>query len=86
MPLVLEKPLIITLKRASRKDMKGSVRYDAPVPAPISRGDQLGILTVTAPGIEPIQRPLLAASGVAELGPVGRVMGVTQHWLGNILR
>ena len=85
-PLVLEDRLIITLSRAARKDMKVAIRYDAPVPAPIAPGNRLGVLTVTAPGIEPIERPLVAGAPVEPLGPVGRVLGLTQHWLGNILQ
>jgi D-alanyl-D-alanine carboxypeptidase (penicillin-binding protein 5/6) len=85
-PLVLEEPLTVTLNRAARKDMKVAIRYDAPVPAPIARGDRLGVLTVTAPGIDPIERPLVAGAPVEALGPVGRVLGLTQHWLGNILQ
>lgn len=85
-PLVLEEALTVTLNRTARKDMKVAIRYDAPVPAPIARGDWLGVLTVTAPGIAPIERPLVAGAPVEALGPVGRVLGLTQHWLGNILQ
>ncbi len=84
-PLVLGAPLTVTLSHAARKDMKVSIRYDAPVPAPIRKGDRIGVLTVAAPGIEPIERPLIADEAVEALGPVGRVLGLTQHWLGNIL-
>lgn len=84
-PLVLEDPLTVTLSGAARKEMKVSIRYDAPIPAPVHRGDKVGELTVTAPGIAPITRPLVADAAVAPLGPVGRVLALTQHWLGNIL-
>lgn len=84
-PLVLAEPLTVTLSRATRKDMKVTIRYDAPVPAPIRKGDKVGILTVSAPGISTIERPLVADASVEPLGPVGRVLGLTQHWLGNIL-
>lgn len=84
-PLVLEEPLVVTLNPMARKDMTVSIRYGAPVPAPVGRGDRIGTLTVTAPGIEPIERALVAEANVAELGPVGRVMGVTRHWIGSIL-
>ncbi len=85
-PLVLEDPLTVTLNRTARKEMKVAIRYDAPIPTPIARGDRLGVLTVTAPGIDPIERPLIAGTPVEPLGPVGRVLGLTQHWLGNILQ
>lgn len=84
-PLVLEAPLTVTLSGAARKEMRVSIRYDAPIPAPVQRGDKVGQLTVTAPGIDPIIRPLVADAAVAPLGPLGRVLALTQHWLGNIL-
>ncbi len=84
-PLVLEQPLAVTLTRVARKDMTVTVRYDAPIPTPISQGDRIGTLTVTAPDIEPVERPLVAGMSVGPLGPVGRVLAVTRHWLGKLL-
>lgn len=84
-PLVLADRLAVTLPRQSRRQMEVSVRYDAPVPAPIHKGDELGMLRVTAPGIEPIERPLVAGADVGALGPVGRVLAVTEHWLAGLL-
>jgi len=84
-PLVLEEKLAVTLPRQARPQMEVSVRYDAPVPAPIRKGDTLGSLQVSAPGFEPVERPLIAGADVAALGPVGRVLAVTQHWFSRVL-
>lgn len=85
-PMALAEPLTITLSRADRKNMKVTVNYDAPIPAPVKKGDRLGVLTVTAPSLGTITRPLFANASVEELGPVGRVMSITKHWIGGILQ
>jgi D-alanyl-D-alanine carboxypeptidase (penicillin-binding protein 5/6) len=53
--------------------MKVTVAYDAPVPAPITRGKTLGKLVVIVPQIPPIETPLVAAADVGRMGPIGRV-------------
>lgn len=72
--LTVERDLIVTLPRASRAELKVTVKYDGPAPAPVFKGEQLGSLIVTAPNIEPIERPLYLAESVDRLGPVGRVI------------
>ena len=47
--MVLRDELSITLPRRARRDMKVSIVYDKPVPAPVKQGDQLGKLIVTVP-------------------------------------
>ncbi len=84
-PLVLADKLAVTMPRQSRSQMQVTIRYDAPIPAPVRKGDTLGTLQVTAPGFEPVERPLIAGADVGALGPVGRVLSVTQHWLSRVL-
>jgi serine-type D-Ala-D-Ala carboxypeptidase (penicillin-binding protein 5/6) len=63
----------VTLPRRSRRDMKVSVVYDKPVPAPIKQGDEIGKVVVTVPDAQPIERPLFAAADVAPISTVGRM-------------
>lgn len=72
--LVLEKDLTVTLPRASRAELKVIVQYEGPIPAPVYKGERLGTLIVTAPDVEPIERPLFVAETVERQGPVGRVI------------
>jgi D-alanyl-D-alanine carboxypeptidase (penicillin-binding protein 5/6) len=65
--------LIVTLPRQSRRDMKVTVNYDGPIPAPITQGQQIGKVIVTAPDTAPIERPLIAATAVAPIGTIGRM-------------
>jgi D-alanyl-D-alanine carboxypeptidase (penicillin-binding protein 5/6) len=65
--------LTVTLPRRSRHDMKVTVSYDKPVPAPINRGDKVGKVVVTAPEVAPVERPLFAAANVPPIGTIGRM-------------
>ena len=71
--LTVTKDLTVTLPRRSRHDMKVTVSYDSPIPAPIKQGDVIGKLTVTAPGIAAVERPLYAAAAVPAIGTIGRM-------------
>ncbi len=50
------------------------MRYEGPVRAPVYKGEKLGTLVLTAPGINTIERQLFAAETVERLGPTGRVI------------
>jgi serine-type D-Ala-D-Ala carboxypeptidase (penicillin-binding protein 5/6) len=84
-PLVIAERLAITLPQQAKRQLQVSIRYDAPIPSPVQKGQVVGKLTVTAPGMEPVERPLIAGADVSPLGPVGRVLALTQHWLARVL-
>lgn len=84
-PLVMAQKLAITLPRHARQKMQVSVKYDAPVPAPVEKGTKVGVLRVDVPGIDPVERPLVAGADVYALGPVGRVLGLARYWLARVL-
>lgn len=71
--LALDKDLIVTLPRRARQQLKVTVRYDGPVPAPIAAGQPIARLVLTAPDMAPIERPLYAASAVEGLDFFGRI-------------
>jgi D-alanyl-D-alanine carboxypeptidase (penicillin-binding protein 5/6) len=79
-PLMAPKALSVIMPRRSRKDMKVSVNYDNPVPAPVHKGDRVGTLHVTAPAMDPVDLPLVAGADVGQLGVVGR-MGAAVSYL-----
>ena len=72
-PLVIEQELIVTLPRKSRSDMKVSVRYEGPIPAPLKVGTPVAMLVITAPNTDTIEIPLIAGSNVEQLGLFGRL-------------
>ncbi len=80
-PLVLEEDLTLTLPRKARKDIRVSVVYEEPIPAPIERGRRLATLRVAAPGMDTVERPLVAGADVERLGVFGRAMAAIGYLL-----
>lgn len=78
-PLMLGDDLLVSMARADRARMKVEAIYDGPVPAPVSKGQQVGRLVVTADGARIASAPLLAADDVAPLGPLGRIGAALAH-------
>ncbi len=72
-PLTVEKDLVVTLPRKVRKDMKVTVLYDRPIPAPVSRGETVGKVVVTAPDQPSTEVPLVAGASVERLDAIGRI-------------
>lgn len=78
-PLMLGDDLLVSMARADRARMKVEAVYDGPVPAPVTKGQQVGRLVVTADGRQLASAPLLAADDVAPLGPLGRIGAALAH-------
>jgi D-alanyl-D-alanine carboxypeptidase (penicillin-binding protein 5/6) len=72
-PLTVGNDLVVTLPRKTRKDMKVTVEYDRPIPAPVQKGDTVGKVVVTAPDATTIEAPLVAADSVERMNPWGRI-------------
>ena len=77
--ITVDKDLVVTLPRKSRKDMKVTVTYDKPIPAPIRKGDQLGKIVVSAPDVPATEAPIFAADNVERIGTVGRMATVAAY-------
>jgi D-alanyl-D-alanine carboxypeptidase (penicillin-binding protein 5/6) len=65
--------LIVTLPRRSRRDMKVTVSYERPLPAPIKQGETIGKVVISAPGVNPTERGLVAAVDDPTIGTIGRM-------------
>jgi serine-type D-Ala-D-Ala carboxypeptidase (penicillin-binding protein 5/6) len=72
-PLTVAKDLVVTLPRRARTGMKVTVQYDSPLPAPITKGETIGKIVISAPGTDPIEAPLTAAAEVPRMNAVGRI-------------
>ncbi len=77
--LAVAKDVAMTLPRAAANDVKVSLAYDEPIPAPIQSGQQVGTITIAAPGMTAIQVPLLATESVAKIGFFGRLSAALSH-------
>lgn len=78
-PLTIDDELIVTIPRNARKDMKVAVVYDGPVPAPISAGEHIADLVISAPGLDDRVIPLKAAESVNRLGFIGRILSAVKY-------
>jgi len=72
-PLSVGRDLVVTLPRKARKDMKVTVEYDRPIPAPIEKGTTVGRVVVTATDFPPVEAPLVAAASVERMNTFGRI-------------
>src|SRR6516162_5816579 len=72
-PLTVGQDFVVTLPRKSRKDMKVTVEYARPIPAPISKGQTFGKVIATAPDVAPVEAPLIAATSVDRMDAFGRI-------------
>ncbi|MCL2429482.1 MAG: D-alanyl-D-alanine carboxypeptidase [Alphaproteobacteria bacterium] len=80
-PLVGGRDLIVTLPRNWRRNANISVQYDAPIRAPIAKGDRVGQLVVSGNGVPAMDLPLLAGADVFKLGLPGRALAVLSHYV-----
>jgi D-alanyl-D-alanine carboxypeptidase (penicillin-binding protein 5/6) len=71
--LAAKSDLAVTLPRRARADMKVSVVFNGPIPAPIKAGTEIGKVVVTAPGLSALEMPLVAVADVPRLGFGGRL-------------
>ena len=79
--LVTNQDILLTLPRTNRDDMKVSVVYEGPIPAPVTAGQQVATLKVEIPDNEPREFPLYAASEVGRLGFIGRIGAAIKYLL-----
>ncbi len=72
-PVVASKDISLTLPRGARAGLKANIAFDEPIAAPIAKGQVIGKLTVTAPGIEAQEIPLVAGADMPQLGFFARL-------------
>ncbi len=71
--LLLTRDVVLTLPRSVRDGLKAEVSFVQPIQAPITKGQELGKLTLSAPGMTPEEIPLIAAENVARVGFFARM-------------
>lgn len=79
-PLKVEQDAIVTLPRAARRDLKVQIVTEEPVPAPVKKGQQVGKILVSAPGMAQREIPLVADADVEKLGMMAK-LGATLSYL-----
>jgi D-alanyl-D-alanine carboxypeptidase (penicillin-binding protein 5/6) len=82
-PVVAAQDALVTLPRSSRAGLKAVVSFDQPVQAPVKKGQPIGVLTVTAPGVEAKTIPLVAGADVAQVGFFARLIDKLELIIGK---
>lgn len=67
-PLIVDKDLKITMPKMSQSTIKSQAIFKGPLEAPIMKGDEVGVLRVSAPNMREIELPILAGKDVVRLG------------------
>lgn len=80
-PLVIDRNLAMTLPRQSRGNIKVTVSYDNPIPAPIAKGTPVAKLTIANRDAVVSEVPLLAGADVQQLGFTGRIGAAVSYLL-----
>ena len=80
-PLVGASDLVMTLPRAWKQHAKILVDYDGPLAAPIRKGQQVAMLTVSGDGVPKHGLPLLAGVDVGRLALPGRALATLSHFV-----
>jgi D-alanyl-D-alanine carboxypeptidase (penicillin-binding protein 5/6) len=77
-PLAVAKDLIATLPKNGLHDLRAKAIFPAPIPAPITAGQPLGKLVITASGGS-TEVPLVAGATVEKVGFLGHVLATLRY-------
>ncbi len=80
-PAVTGDGLVVTMAQEERRGLKVTMQAQVPLPAPVTKGQVVGKLVITAPGFVTREVPLVAAEDVARLGFFGRLGAAGRHAL-----
>ena len=78
-PAVAEENIVITMKRLDYLKKKVTLIYDAPVKAPIDKGQRLGTLRISLPDGENYDFPVVAGESVGKVGYFGKLKAVFMY-------
>ncbi len=80
-PLVGRGDLVVTMPRNWQKKAQIAIAYQAPIRAPVRKGEVLGKLVVSGQNVPQLQVPLVAGEDVPKLGLPGRAVSVVTHYV-----
>lgn len=79
--VVAAKDVRVTLPRAARKSLQAKLVYQTPLAAPVTEGAEVGTVTFTADGMQPITMPVMAGGSVPKLGFFGKIPAAFNYLL-----
>jgi len=80
-PLVGGRDVVATVPRGWRETLQARVRFEAPISAPVVKGQEIGQLEVSGRGVPAMTMPLYAGADVDRLGVVARIPAVISRML-----
>lgn len=80
-PLTIDSDLTVTMSRKDRRSMQVKLVYNEPIPAPIIKGTPVARLVISAPDMNNIDVPLIAAEDVERPGMFKRVAAAIKYVL-----
>jgi len=80
-PLVGGRDVVLSLPRNWRNRLQVRLRYDAPLQAPVARGQEIGRMEVGGQGVPAMTVPLIAGADVGRLNLFSRVPAVLGRWV-----
>ena len=83
-PVFTQDKVLVSVMRKARKDMKVKLVHQEAVPAPITRGDRIATLVISAAGMDDIQIPLYAGANVEEAGFFGHIGAAISYLLRGV--
>jgi D-alanyl-D-alanine carboxypeptidase (penicillin-binding protein 5/6) len=78
-PLVGGRDLIVTLPKSWRQTASIKISYDAPITAPIAKGQPVGVLMLRGQGVPSMDVNLVAGTDVGRLSLPMRGLAVVSH-------
>jgi D-alanyl-D-alanine carboxypeptidase (penicillin-binding protein 5/6) len=67
-PLIVNQDMKITMPRGASANVRAEAVFKAPLEAPVTEGQEVGIVRITIPNQQPIEVPVLAAKSIPRLG------------------
>ena len=83
--LIIEEDLSLLIPAVVQGEIEADLRFASPARAPIEAGETLGTLSVSLPGMNPIEVPLVAARAVERGGFVPRLRTAAKVLLRDVL-
>lgn len=80
-PGVVDENIVVTMKRLDFLKKKVTLIYDAPVKAPIDKGQRLGTLRISLPSGENYDFPVVAGESVGKVGYIGKLKAVFTYMI-----
>jgi D-alanyl-D-alanine carboxypeptidase (penicillin-binding protein 5/6) len=78
-PLVIANDLMVTVPRANAQNINVKVVYKGPLPAPVSKGTEVGNLVVEIKDMPSMTVPLIAGEDAGRLNFFGRLKAAAQY-------